>query len=1613
MKKITSVFRSSFKLRERKIKNLFCFLLIMLCFQAFSQDFYRFGGLGTNDSGGVGFKLISTTSILAASNQITNVTGGIVGAELFSTNTTPGATAVFTIKADGINAISFDVDDLTIFNYLSPINGPSTYTTSTQIVFKNALGNTIRTMTLNANKSLSENNSGVSIGTFFDNNNALPVTGVSEIEFTINPLTDQPDALTLKGITISNVTEGTVPTGAATIDFNNTGITNDRKLGKTVSLGSLSFSINSLASNDFISFKETSGSGGTGALYDDNADIGGVTKWTIKRHGGAEFAVSSIYIQDSGVGASTSGTLKAYKDGSQVGSTVNINFDGNQVLSGNTDFQDIDELWIEAVDLNVFIDNVVYSIPSSLSVPTVTTSASTSVLSNGATLNGDVTSDGGATITERGFVYALTSDDATPTVAESGGANVIKVIVSGTIGSFNQAISSLLASSNYSFSAYAINSEGTTEGTIQTFTTHVDLPHILNFETTDNTNLGSIAIDGEGGSSDINGIQFDFEILDAAGTPTNGDVIYNEFGGEYEGLHAAPSGSFWRGMSIKTSGGSEFDFNGFSVSENNGTVIVFTVEGFRDGSSTGSTTVNHPGFTPTTYTTSDFANGTFGNVDEIRIIANLNFSGNFDNFALGLSVTPPTITTTAAISVDAISATLGGDVTSDGGATIIERGFVYALTSDDASPTVAEAGGANVTKVIVSGTTGSYNQAISSLIASSNYSFSAYAINSQGTAEGTVETFTTSNPTVAFTSTSSSGAENVSSTDLEVSLSAVSGSNVSVDYVVTGTATGSGTDYTLVDGSLTITAGDSNNDITIGSIVSDAILEANETVIVTISNPSNATLGTNLIHTYTINNDDSASVTIADVSGNEDDGSITVTATLDNAVQGGFTVDVSTSDGTATTADSDYTALTSQTLTFTGTASEMQTFTVTPTSDNKLESNETLTISQSNVASTSLSVNITDGATVTITNDDSASVTIADVSGNENDGSITVTATLDNAVQGGFTVDVSTADGTATTGDSDYSAITSQSLSFTGNASETQTFTVTPTGDTKLEANETLTISQSNVASTSLSVNITDGATVTITNDDSASVTIADVSGNENDGSITVTATLDNAVQGGFTVDVSTTDGTATTSDNDYSAVTGQTLSFTGNASETQTFTVTPTGDTKLEANETITISQSNLAATVLSVAITDGATVTINNDDSATVTIADVSGNEDDGSITVTATLDNAVQGGFTVDVSTSGGTATTADSDYTSLTGQTLTFTGTASEMQTFTVTPTSDNKLESNETLTISQSNVASTSLSVNITDGATVTITNDDSASVTIADVSGNENDGSITVTATLDNAVQGGFTVDVSTADGTATTGDSDYSAITSQSLSFTGNASETQTFTLTPTGDTKLEANETITISQSNLAATALSVTITDGATVTILNDDFQATITTSDANSITSNMVDLGGEVTAEGSSSVIARGIVYAITSENANPQIGGANVITDDNGVGLGVFNETISGLVANTQYSYVAYATNTQGTSYGSVKTFSTTTLGIEEESLNVSINVYPNPVNKILHIKANNIKLEEATLYNILGKVIKNIEIENKTIDFSSMANGIYLLKIVTSEGILIRRVVKK
>ncbi|MBO6497549.1 MAG: Ig-like domain-containing protein, partial [Roseivirga sp.] len=298
--------------------------------------------------------------------------------------------------------------------------------------------------------------------------------------------------------------------------------------------------------------------------------------------------------------------------------------------------------------------------------------------------------------------------------------------------------------------------------------------------------------------------------------------------------------------------------------------------------------------------------------------------------------------------------------------------------------------------------------------------------------------------------------------------------------------------------------------------------------------------------------------------------------------------------------------------------------------------------------------------------------------------------------------------------------IDQSSLTFTsGNWNVPQTVTVQGVDDSKVDTDKSvkITLSIDDAAShDNYDAVIDQSVSVTNENTTTASVTVADVSIAEADGTATVTFTLDNAVEGGLSVDVSTVNGTAT-GGVDFSPITAQTITFDGTAGETETLDITITADAIVEADETITVSMSGLTpATAAStdIDITDGATVTINNDDQATVTIADASGAEADGAITLTATLDNAVDGGFFVELNTADVTALST-SDYTALISQKLTFSGTAGEQQTFTITPTDDNIEESTETLTVSMSNISAGTVdenNIDITDGATITITDED-------------------------------------------------------------------------------------------------------------------------------------------------------------------------------------------------------------------------------------------------------------------------------------------------------------
>lgn len=98
------------------------------------------------------------------------------------------------------------------------------------------------------------------------------------------------------------------------------------------------------------------------------------------------------------------------------------------------------------------------------------------------------------------------------------------------------------------------------------------------------------------------------------------------------------------------------------------------------------------------------------------------------------------------------------------------------------------------------------------------------------------------------------------------------------------------------------------------------------------------------------------------------------------------------------------------------------------------------------------------------------------------------------------------------------------------------------------------------------------------------------------------------------------------------------------------------------------------------------------------------------------------------------------------------------------------------------------------------------------------------------------------------------------------------------------------------------------------------------ATVTTAAASEIYPTAATCGGNVTADGNTTVTARGVCW---STNHDPTTSDFNTI---DGAGTGSFTSVITGLDENTTYYARAYATNNVGTAYGTEINFTTASFG---------------------------------------------------------------------------------
>ena len=526
-----------------------------------------------------------------------------------------------------------------------------------------------------------------------------------------------------------------------------------------------------------------------------------------------------------------------------------------------------------------------------------------------------------------------------------------------------------------------------------------------------------------------------------------------------------------------------------------------------------------------------------------------------------------------------------------------------------------------------------------------------------------------------------------------------------------GSAT-KGTDYSVDDETLTLTAGQASVSTTVRA-TDDVLTDPNETIEITAT-LDGAQFGAQ--QTVTITDDETASTRItltlapAEVAEDAGETNVTVTGELDGgALSTATDVTVTVAGGTAT-AGIDFAAVDAFTLTIAANETSGEaTFRFTPTDDATEEETETVEVS----GTTTVGGLTASAATLNITNDDEAryalSVSVTAIA--EVDGTSTVTVSTGGV---SFLEDQTIAlefGGTATK-ESDYS-VDAESLTLTAGETSVST-TVRAVDDTMTDPDETIEI----VAKLDRQ-QIGDTRTVTIADDETAatritlSVNPAAVAEDAGATDITVTGTLNGAAQStAVEIEVSVASGTAT-ADTDFTAVTSFALEIDANETTgTATFRFMPTNDSLAEDTETVRVTgtaDGDLTVWAASLEITD------DDEPSYSLAVNPASIAESDGTSTVTASTGGVTFSDDQTFALSFGGTATKG-TDY-SVDAESLTLTAGQTSVST-TVQAVDDEDDDPNETIEIT---AALNGETVGTTQ--TLTITDDDgtrSGSETVED-----------------------------------------------------------------------------------------------------------------------------------------------------------------------------------------------------------------------------------------------------------------------------------------------------
>ena len=558
----------------------------------------------------------------------------------------------------------------------------------------------------------------------------------------------------------------------------------------------------------------------------------------------------------------------------------------------------------------------------------------------------------------------------------------------------------------------------------------------------------------------------------------------------------------------------------------------------------------------------------------------------------------------------------------------------------------------------------------------------------------------------------------------------------------------------------------------------------------------------------TIADDDSATVSITgSCAGNEagpTGGVFTVTQSAESSTDTVLTYIVA---GSADSVD-DFAAL-SGTVTIEA-GSTSATINISTIDDAVVEALEDITITLATItADPQITIDsASDEATITIADNDNATVSIAGTTNGNEAGSIggvfTVTQTSESSTD---TVLTYTVAGSADSGD-DFTALSGTVTIAAG--STTATINVATINDALVEATEDVIVTLTGFTARDPQVTIdgaNDVATLDIVDNDVATVSIAKTTDGDEAGPVagvfTVTQTAAASVDTVLTYSV----GGSATSGNDFTALSGTVTIAAGSTSAT--INVATINDALVEATEDVIVTLTGFTARDPNVTIdgaNDVATLDIIDNDAATVSIANTADGSETGPVagvfTVTQTAAASVDTVLTYSV---GGSATNGI-DFAALSGTVTIAAG--STTATINVATINDALVEATEDVIVTLTGFTARDPNVTIdgaNDVATLDIVDNDAATVSIANTNdGNETGpvaGVFTVTQTAAASVDTVLTYSVG---GSATSGD-DFTALSGTVTIAAGSTSAT--INVATINDALVEATEDVIVTLTGFTA--------------------------------------------------------------------------------------------------------------------------------------------------------------------------------------------------------------